>query len=477
LIGAQSNLPASFAEQSEYSMSFPAPGAAEGGGGFSVLQVWYMLRAHLRLSIAIFVVLVVLSFAVIKWVLPRMYVASAALIVNSDNTDPLAGRNQPTFLTFNFFPTQIELINNNVVLQPVVDRLKLQNDRWFSGGFVGDPKTLNDLVLLKLRSILRVQPGTNSQLLYIGAEAPSPVQAADIANAVTDEYLNLNSQRTNTPAIERAKRYSAQLAELKQKVDAAQDKVEEFRKQHGMADLKEGAGGDLEGTAMEGLHARLLEAQNARRLLESQPGDARAENTTVLGAPEAVTLRGELDKLESQLAQARTTLGPQHPRVLQLQSDIEATRNSLRSTARARLDAARELEIRYQVALAAESQQLLGRRALQDEGAKLLLEYQAAKENYGQALRGQDQVQFASVGNYKDVTLVSRAEPPLKPSKPNKLKLMLVALMASFAVGVGVPFAYELLLNRRIRCRNDLEGHFRIETLAQFGPMVPAPGA
>jgi uncharacterized protein involved in exopolysaccharide biosynthesis len=433
-----------------------------------------MLRAHMWLSIASFAVLATLSFVAIK-LMPKSYEATTALIVNSDTADPLAGRNQPTYLTFNFFPTQIELIYNNVVLRPVVDRLNLQSNLWFTGGYVGDPKTLNDLVLERLRSVLRVQPGTNSQLLYISATAPDPVQAADIANAVADEYLHQNSQRTNAPAIERATRYSAQLAELKEKVDDAQARVEAFRKQYSMADLKEGGGGDLEGTAMSDLNDKLLAAQNARRLLESQPGDARAESTAVLGAPEAVTLRGELDKLETQMGQARTTLGPQHPRILQLQSEIDATRNALRSAATARLTAARDLEARYQAAFTAERNRLLERRGLQDQGAKLLLEQQAAKENYSQALRGLDQVQFASVGNYKDVSLVSRAEPPLKASKPNKLKLLMMAVAASFALAVGGPFAYELLFNRRIRCPDDLERHFRIVTLGHFGPMDPAP--
>jgi uncharacterized protein involved in exopolysaccharide biosynthesis len=107
----------------------------------------------------------------------------------------------------------------------------------------------------------------------------------------------------------------------------------------------------------------------------------------------------------------------------------------------------------------------------------LLTEQNAAKESYSQALRGQDQVQFASVGNYQDVTVVSRAVAPVKPTKPKKMKLFVMAVAASFALALGVPFAYELLLNRRIRCRDDLERHFRIVTLAQFERMDPAPSA
>jgi polysaccharide biosynthesis transport protein len=465
LINTQSNLPVPTTEHSQYSMPYPLAGEEETGGGFTLMQLWHILRAYLWLSVGIFVVMVGLAFAAIK-LMPKSYEATAALIVNSDNTDPLAGRNQPLGLTYTFFPTQVELINNSVVLRPVVDRLKLQADRQFTGGFVGDPKALKDVVLANLRAALRVQQGTNSQLLYISATARDPVQAADIANAVAEEYLHQTGQRTNAPAMERATRYADQLAELKNKVDATQAKVDEFRQLHGMADLKEGQSGDAEGAALSDLEAKLLQAKNERRQLEGQ------QVTT-----EAVALRGKLDQLEGDMGEARATLGPQHPRILQLQSEIDATRNALAGNSAMRLASARELEGKYQVAVTEERSRLLGRRGVQDQGAKLLLEQQLARDAYAQALRGQDQVQFASVGNYKDVTVVSQAEPPIKPTKPNKAKLLLMAMAASFALALGGPFAYELLLNRRIRCRDDLERHFRIVTLAQFERMNPAPAA
>jgi succinoglycan biosynthesis transport protein ExoP len=44
----------------------------------------------------------------------------------------------------------------------------------------------------------------------------------------------------------------------------------------------------------------------------------------------------------------------------------------------------------------------------------------------------------------------------------------------SLVLGLAAPLGYELLLNRRLRCRDDLERHFGIPVLAQFGPL-PSP--
>ena len=463
MIDAQSRLSVPEMEHSQYSASYPLAGEEDAAGGFTLLQLWHILRAYLWLSAGIFVVMVGLAFGVIKF-LPKSYEATVSLIVNADNSDPLAGRNQSQGLAYTFFPTQVELINNSIVLRPVVDRLNLEADQQFTGGGIGDPKTLKDAVLSNLRASLKVQQGTNSQLLYITATARDPVQAANIANAVAEEYLLQIRQRTNAPAIERAKRYADQLAELKSKVDVTQAKVDEFRQLHGMADLKEGHNTDSEGAALSDLEAKLLQARNERRQLEGQ------QNTT-----EAIALRTKLDQLEGDMGEARATLGPQHPRILQLQSEIDATRKALSGSSTMRLNSAIELERKYQQAVTEERSRLLVRRGVEDEGAKLLLEQQTAKDNYAQALRGQDQVKFASVGDYQDVALVSQAEPPVKATKPNKPKLFIAALAASFAFSMCFPFAYELLLNRRIRCRDDLERHFHIVTLAQFERMDPAP--
>lgn len=458
------NLPDAVGEPLHYASAIPPIEDEEGGGGFSVVQIWLMLRAHLWLSLGLFVAFVGLAYVGIK-LMPKVYTATAALIVNTDTTDPLAGRNQPLFLNYSFFPTQVELINNNVILQPVVDRLKLRDDQRFNQGFAGTAAALNDVVLGNLRMALKVAQGQNSQLLYVSASVSDPQQAADIANAISEEYLKKLSERTNAPAIERAKRYSAQLAELKEKVDLAQDRVAQYRRRFGMADLKSGQAGDMEGAALADLQNKLLQARSTRIELEGRQGAGEAN------------ARDRLVQLEGQMGQLTSTLGPRHPRVLQLQAEIDATRKSITGASASELARARELENRYRDAVAAERARLLERRGLQDDGAKLLLEQQLAEETYATALRGFDQVQFASVGNYKDVTMVSAAEAPLRPSKPNKKKLFVMAIAVSFLLALGGPFAYEMFVNRRIRCRDDLERSFRIVTLAQLGKVDSAAPA
>jgi len=444
--------------------------------GMSLMQAVSILRSYRWYSLVSIGALIVLFGVGIK-LLPKVFVATSTLIVNYENKDPLAGRDFPTGQVGTYVPTQIELIMSRVVLEPVVEQLHLTSDEQFTHGFVGTPAALKEVVTKNLHDSLQVQQGVGSQLLYISASAKWPARSAEIANAIADEYLRQERQRTNEPAGERAERYSRQLAELRAKAISAQDRVTEFRQQHGMTDVETDKR-DLEGAALADLQTKLQDAQNQRRQIEAHQLDPHSSSDAVLDSPTVLALRSSLATQEAQMAQLRATLGPRHPKVVELDSQMAATRRSLAEEVQSisannsvQLTRARELEAKYQSALDVERTRLIARRAIQDQGAKLVLELQSAQATYKKALDGYDQIVFASAGNYTDVSLVSRADPPAKPEKPNKLKYFLLSCMASLGIGLGWPFGYELLLNRRLRCRDDLERHFGIPVLAQLGPL------
>ena len=471
MISSRPTLPVA-APEPVYSMPLPPTDEESGHGGMSPAQVIAILRAYRWHAVICVLALICLTAVVIKLV-PKVYVATATLIVNYDNKDALAGREFPAGESNTFVPTQIELIMSRVILQPVVHRLKLNTDPQYTRGFVGPPNAVMEVVTKNLHDSLQVQQGVGSQLLYISASAKYPELAAEIANAVADEYLKQERQRTNQPAGERAERYSKQLAELREKAVAAQDRLTEFRQQNGLTDI-EGDRADVEGAALVDLQSKLEAAQNQRRDLESRQLSVTADSDSQTVA----SLRSKLQGQQSEMAQLRATLGAKHPKVLELSSQMESTRRSLTDEVQSlstnnsvQVARARDLEAKYRTALDTERTRLLERRGLQDQSAKLVLELQSAQATYKRALDGYDQIVFASAGNYTDVTLVSRADPPVKAEKPNKVKLFLVGCMASLGLGMAAPFAYELFLNRRLRCRDDLERHFGIPVLAQLDPI------
>jgi uncharacterized protein involved in exopolysaccharide biosynthesis len=288
--------------------------------------------------------------------------------------------------------------------------------------------------------------------------------------------------RVNDPATDRAQRYSAQLADLKSKVTAAQDKVTAFRQHVGITDLQAG-NADTEETLLTSLEQRHQEAQNLRRNAEVKQSGNQAVSNEVITSNLVQGLKTQLALQQSQLAQSRTTLGPNHPRVIELQSQINATQNSINAEigtytrgSASELTAAQQLERKLAAAVAEQRGKVLGVRRFQDEGAKLLLELESAQTVYKRALEGYDQIMAAAGGKYSNVSVVSRAQVPQEAARPKKLKLLLAAALAALMCGLLGPLAYELVLNRRVRCRDDLERDLGIPVLAEFDA-VPALAA
>jgi polysaccharide biosynthesis transport protein len=437
--------------------------------GMSAAQFSAILLAYWKEIAIIFFVITCLGAVTVK-LLPKTYTAMATLIVNSDLKDPLAGRDFPVEMIASYVSTQIELMTSPIVLLPVTDRLKLTEDKNFTADFSGSADALREFVEKNLALSVQVERGIGGELLYVSASAKSAARAAEIANAIADVYIEQDRRRLNDPAGERAQRYTEELAELREKATIAQDKVTAFRKENGIGDMNSSSTG-TEVQSLDTLQKQLLETQNLRRSLESkltgQPASAEGGSAA-------------LDAQLAQLVQLRSIYGPQHPKVREINEQIALTRQSLANSNHAasagtgaELAQTKELERKYVQAVAEQEAKVLKLRQAQDEGSKLVLELESAKSVYKQALDGFDQIMFQAVASHTNVSVVNRAIPPLRASKPNKIKLMLGVLALGLGLAVGVPLAYGLFVARRLRCRDDMERDFGIAVLAQL-EAVPA---
>jgi uncharacterized protein involved in exopolysaccharide biosynthesis len=441
--------------------------------GLSLAQVLAIVWAWRRTAIAIALgVLTVTALALLLW--PRTYTAKVTLMVNYEVNDPLNGKELPVGQLGSYIATQIELMQTPEVLLAVVDRLDLTHDEEYASGFRGVGGTLRDWVAAKLRKTLAIYQGQmGSQLIYVMYTANDPVEAARIANTVAEVYTAQDYTRSTGPPVERARRYAEQLAGLKAKVDQAQKEVTAFHQRNGL--IEEGNKADVDVVLLATLEGRLLEAQNARRAAEARAYGDQSVSDQVLASPEVQSLKTQLAQQELRLAQLNLAYTPQFPAVIEMQSSIGATRRSLAAAltsysanASAGLGAARRLQRNLQQAVADQRVKVLAAGQLHDNAAKYLLALESARTVYRRALEGYDQIMFASGGQYTNTSLVSHATPPVRASTPKVLTGIALGGMAALLLGLGIPLGYEFL-NRRVRCRDDLERHHAIPVLVEFG--------
>lgn len=427
-------------------------------------QVLAILRAHRRLSIFIALAAIAVTFVVVK-LIPKSYTAQATVLVNYETNDPT--RQVPAELFSSYMLTQIELIQSRDVLLAVVDKLGLTHDPEFAPSTSNGVATPTDWAEKNLRANLTVEQAKGIELLYVSATSKDRNKAAVLANAVVDAYQARERERVRNPGSGRADEYAQQLSELKTKVGVGEANLAEFRQRTGLADVS--AQNDVETQALASLEQQLLAAQNLRREAESKNNADQSVSPNVLGSNLIQNLKNQLATLQSQLAQLSATLGPEHPKVVELQSQIAATKRSLNqevqtfsSGSASGVATAKQVEEKMQRAVDAQRAKLVTVRKMQDEGQKLQLELESAHTVYKRALDGYDQIMFASA------SVVSRAKPPMESSKPNKVLLLIIGTIVGVLLGIVGPLGYEVLFNRRVRCRDDVERDFGIPVLAEF---------
>jgi polysaccharide biosynthesis transport protein len=450
----------------------------------SVQQAWAIIWAYRKETLIIAIVATLLAAGIAK-LLPKTFVATTTLMVYHESHIS-AAQAEPTDPLETYINTEIQLMQTGDVLLPVVDKLNLTADSEYTAGFKGNNGTLREWVMDNLSKDIKIeQSKLGGQLIYISAAAASPELAAAIANTIAEVYLEQEHQRVG-PMSERAKAYAQELAELKHKVSLAQDQVTAFRQRTGLTDSASQNPNiqptNVEETLLTSLEQRYQQAQNDRRAAEVAANSDRATNTSVMGSNMIQQLKTQLTEQERALAQLRTTMGPAHPKVIEAENQVESTRRSLNAEVAAystnissQLSAARELEQKLGVAVEAQRAKLIQVRKIQDEGTKFALELDSAQSVYKHALDGYDQIMFASGEHH--LTVANRAVPPLLAAKPNKPVMAAMGALIGLLLGLALPFGYEMMFNRRVRCRDDFERVFGLPVLSEFDTIKPIASA
>jgi protein tyrosine kinase modulator len=454
----------------------PAPGSARAlsaaGTGISLMQVQAIARSYWRQALFIWALLTV-ALALLLLLMPKLFTATTTLVVDQSGNSTISPQQTSPDQLAAYLAEQTELLTSPALLRPVVLQLGLTSKPEWGGGFGGDQRALPDYVAKRLADSLQVQVSPNDQLVYVSATAASPAEAAQIANAVVNQYF---MERRG-----RAARYEEQLSELRARVATAQANLAAFRSQKDLTDVGDlSQRTDTTTQALDDLEAKLLDAQNQRRALEARLSSDPLSSEEALASPQVQQLRADLRTQQAELSQARTLYGARHPKILALESQIAATRralagerNLLRTDLTTQLNRARSLEAQYTQAVAQQRGKVMQVRDLQGQGGRLELDLQSAQEVYKDALASYEQAMFSSVDRFTNLRVITAASPPVYSSKTKKRQWLLKGSLAALLIGFALSFGYELLLNRRLRCVDDLERTLGLRVLGQIDAMPP----
>jgi len=152
-------------------------------------------KIFLRVSIPIFL-LVFLYHLFAAFLLPDSFASTCQVLIKAKPDSPNIDAKYDPYL----LQTQFEFIHSWAVLQPVVEQLKL-NEVWGKKYFAGQMlKTSESLEILKNR--IAISPVKNTMIFSIKVFSDDKNEAATLANAIANSYLNQTKNGQATTSVQ-----------------------------------------------------------------------------------------------------------------------------------------------------------------------------------------------------------------------------------------------------------------------------------
>jgi polysaccharide biosynthesis transport protein len=437
----------------------------------SLSQFFSIMRARLRLAGAILLATLVLALA---WVMlrPATYVARAPVLVDT-RPDPTSNQQgwQPVD-TQAYLATQIDIVKSDKVAQRAVELLPADQEPMLTLRKEAATRPQPQLWMAhEIQQGLDVKPARESNIVNIEWKGRSPQAAARVANAFAQAYLDTNVNLKTQPAQRYADWFDTQVKDAKQRLEQAQARLSDFQQKAGIISSSEQ--GDYETARLKDLNDQLLIAQGRRQVGSGET------SSQVMQSPLVNNMRADVARLEAKIQEASATMGPNHPKMREMQAELRSMQSRLASeSARvgsgaavaAHASAARVREL--EDAVNAQKTRVLATNKARGELSVLQREVDSAQKAYETVAASAAQSRLQAMQTQSNVVFLGNASAPMDPSGPTKRQIMMIALAGGLILAMAGALLAELL-NRRVRSVEDLS---MVTDLPILG-IVPAPKA
>lgn len=446
------------------------------------LDYWRVIRMRLPLVILVFL-LVVITTAVITYLMPREYASTVTLEVREGGKVlNVFGNAQRDGFDPRFVTTQFEIIQRKEILYPVIERLGLEKawrDRY---GLASQAQVYN-----KLLRMITIKEIRNTQLIQIVVLSTDKQEAMKIANAIAEEYQKKRIAEEQALSTRSLDRLRSEVEKEAAKVEALKKEVSRIRIEDGIIDL------NPEGVEeVQQLPERVLMTQ------EEQVGIARLEAAKMRAKYEEISKLTDEEIMRSMVTMDREVqdptvvqilplylqtvselrsmensgYGPNHPRVLSLGAKSAEMENQLlQQAAVVRKNLATNMIISEQSLKALEGRLAESRGTSSDSRTKSAAYYDA-KTNYIEAKKVLEAARLSLSTQtmqqqmpQSPAAIWEYAEVSDSPARPRVMLNMILGVFVGLLMGVGLAFFVEYL-DTSVKTMEDVENFLKVPVLA-----------
>jgi polysaccharide biosynthesis transport protein len=342
----------------------------------------------------------------------------------------------------------------------------------------GRPGELTDAFLERLQ----IEPVRNTRLVKVSFESRSPELAALVANTLADAVIAQQFDDKKEAGQHATRFLSAQVSEARQALETSEVQLSRFLEENdilfvGGERLLERVGDRqaLISQELSTLSDSLLKAKAERIAKESilaQASRATADTLpAVLQSPLIGHLKEEATKLEGRYRELGQSFKPEYPRMQRLSENIQEVRRQVNGEIQRVVEAVRAeylaaLQNETEVRKLVDQQRGLARK-LDGQTARYNLhrrEVETNRELYTALASRLKETQVSSALLLSNISVVDRAEVPLKRSGPRTGLNLLIGCIVGLVGGVALAFFFEYL-DTSIRDPREIEALLRVPTL------------
>ncbi len=412
----------------------------------------------------------------------KRYMASADVLLDIRESDPVEGHLQtPALLSTGYVATQVDIIASDRVTRKVVRALGLDTNplsiqQWHEAGEGG---TVEQYYMDALRKGLEVKPARLSNVVSIHFYSPSASYAATVANAFAKAYVDTNVELKADPARDFKLWFDARTAQARDKLEQAQSKLSKYQQEKGIV-VPSDQRLDMENSRLAELSSQLSVVQGQRAESASrrdQASDQMGSSPDVLQNSLIQALRGDVARMEAKQQELARDLGRNHPKFksseaelasLKEKLDVEIHRVAASVGGSDSVIGQKERQIR--AAVEAQKARVLQLNAQRDEAAVLRNDVESSQLAYDLVLKRLAATNLESQVQQTNVSILSEALPPVKPTSPKPLLNTALGILIGTLLGTVAAVLIELR-RPRLRSLEDVTAVLSVPVLASI-PLV-----
>ena len=494
---------------SDTNENLPQPSSSSGDPvGFDFMRIYAALLKRLWLIVLVFVVVLgAVSFWTFRQV--PIYRAETTIVIDLTPPQVLKGVSEVVELgsgsfwsTREYFETQYRILKSRALAEKVVARLGLDHDLAYLHIDPNlDPARRADALknanpIGMVLGQISIVPAKDSRVAVVQIEDTNPQRAADLANAVADEYIEQNVDRKLAATLNASAWLSERIGIEKKKLEDSEKKLHQFKVDHdvlstSLEDRKNISGDKVVQTSdaltKTGLRRLELEArrQTLKQLLEEQQAgvEFKAESfRPVADSPLISELKREYFRLQSEKAEISEKYLADHPKRQAIEERIIKVRADIHHAIQVVLDM---VEAEYRQILDEEKRL----RGFLEEGKQEALKVNNLEVDYNQLRRERDQnasvydlmvkrqkeVGVAGMLRTNNIRLLDPALVPKAPIRPNRPFNIMLGMVIGLVFGIGLVLLLEVLDNT-VKSQEDVEQGLGLPLLGIL-PSIPSLNA